>query len=135
MALAAGLHARGLVQGDKVAIMLPTGREFFAAFFGTLYAGCVPVPLYPPARPSQLEDHLAHRRHPAQRPGADTGHRRTRQAAGPSVAREAEDLKTVDTVADLSRAGAAWARPALPQPTSRSCNTPPAAPATPRAWC
>jgi len=42
----------------RVAIMLPTGREFFAAFYGALYAGCVPVPLYPPARPSLLEDHM-----------------------------------------------------------------------------
>ena len=58
VALAAGLHALGLGKGDKVAIMLPTGREFFAAFLGALYAGGVPVPLYPPARPSQLEDHL-----------------------------------------------------------------------------
>ena len=38
--------------------MLPTGSEFFAAFYGALYAGCVPVPLYPPARLAQLEDHL-----------------------------------------------------------------------------
>ena len=56
--LAAGLLAQGLSAGDRVAIMLPTCREFFAAFYGTLYAGCVPVPLYPPARPSQLEDHM-----------------------------------------------------------------------------
>ena len=58
VALAAGLHALGIGKGDKVAIMLPTGREFFAAFLGALVAGCVPVPLYPPARPSQLADHL-----------------------------------------------------------------------------
>src|SRR3989338_7489770 len=57
-ALAAGLLGHGLVSGDKVAIMLPTGREFFAAFYGALYAGCVPVPLYPPVRPSQIEDHM-----------------------------------------------------------------------------
>lgn len=57
-ALAAGLLALGLGAGDRVAIMLPTCREFFAAFYGALYAGCVPVPLYPPARPSQLEDHM-----------------------------------------------------------------------------
>lgn len=57
-AMAAGLQARGLARGDAVAIMLPTGREFFAAFYGTLRAGGVPVPLYPPARPSQVEDHL-----------------------------------------------------------------------------
>jgi 1-acyl-sn-glycerol-3-phosphate acyltransferase len=57
-ALAAGLHHRGIRAGEAVAIMLPTGREFFAAFYGVLYAGAVPVPLYPPARPSQLESHL-----------------------------------------------------------------------------
>jgi 1-acyl-sn-glycerol-3-phosphate acyltransferase len=57
-AVAAGLTALGLERASKVAIMLPTGREFFAAFFGVLYAGLVPVPLYPPARPSQLADHL-----------------------------------------------------------------------------
>ena len=58
VALATGLQALGIGKGDKVAIMLPTGREFFAAFLGALFAGGVPVPLYPPARPSQLEDHL-----------------------------------------------------------------------------
>jgi len=56
--LAAGLLAQDLSAGQRVAIMLPTGREFFVAFYGALYAGCVPVPLYPPARPSQLEDHM-----------------------------------------------------------------------------
>ena len=58
LALAAGLLARGVQPGERIAIMLPTGREFFAAFYGALYAGGVPVPLYPPARPSQLEDHM-----------------------------------------------------------------------------
>jgi len=58
LGVAAGLQARGLGRGEAVAIMLPSGREFFAAFYGTLRAGGVPVPLYPPARPSQLEDHL-----------------------------------------------------------------------------
>ncbi len=59
LAVAGGLATRcGVVAGDRVAIMLPTGEAFFAAFYGALYAGAVPVPLYPPARPSQLEDHL-----------------------------------------------------------------------------
>ncbi|MCK9389419.1 MAG: AMP-binding protein [Sulfuritalea sp.] len=60
-ALATGLLAHGASAagpGDRVAIMLPTGREFLFAFYGALYAGCVPVPLYPPARLSQLEDHM-----------------------------------------------------------------------------
>lgn len=56
--LAAGLLAQRLQGGDRVAIMLPTGSDFFTAFYGALYAGCVPVPLYPPTRPSQIEDHM-----------------------------------------------------------------------------
>ena len=57
-AVAAGLQARGLQPQQTVALMLPTGREFFAAFFGILLAGGVPVPIYPPARLAQIEDHL-----------------------------------------------------------------------------
>ncbi|MBI3453998.1 MAG: AMP-binding protein, partial [Rhodospirillales bacterium] len=37
--------------------------DYFFSFFGILLAGCVPVPLYPPIRLSQIEDHL--RRHAA----------------------------------------------------------------------
>ena len=57
-AVAAGLQARGLQPQQTVALMLPTGREFFAGFFGILLAGAIPVPIYPPARLSQIEDHL-----------------------------------------------------------------------------
>jgi 1-acyl-sn-glycerol-3-phosphate acyltransferase len=55
------LHREGLKAGETVALMLPTGREYFFSFMGALVAGGVPVPIYPPARPEQLEDHL--RRH------------------------------------------------------------------------
>jgi hypothetical protein len=37
---------------------VPTSLDFFAAFFGTLVAGGVPVPIHPPARRSQLEEYL-----------------------------------------------------------------------------
>ncbi|MFZ5509121.1 MAG: AMP-binding protein [Pseudomonadota bacterium] len=57
-AVAAGLVRDGLSRGQAVAIMLPTSLEFFHAFYGVLLAGGVPVPLYPPARLSQIEDHL-----------------------------------------------------------------------------
>jgi 1-acyl-sn-glycerol-3-phosphate acyltransferase len=57
-AFAAGLAARGVGPGARVALMLPTGREFFVAFYGALRAGAIPVPLYPPARPAQLEQHF-----------------------------------------------------------------------------
>ena len=57
-AVARGLRRWGLAPGERAAIMLPTGREFFEAFFGILYAGGVPVPIYPPARRSHIEEHL-----------------------------------------------------------------------------
>ena len=57
------LGALGLQPGQTVAIMLPTGRDYLFSFFGILMAGGIPVPLYPPARPTQIEDHL--RRHVA----------------------------------------------------------------------
>jgi 1-acyl-sn-glycerol-3-phosphate acyltransferase len=55
---AQGLIERDITPGDRVALMLPTGRDFFVAFFAVLYAGGVPVPIYPPARLSLLEEHL-----------------------------------------------------------------------------
>ncbi len=57
-AVARGLIHWGLEPGDRAAIMLPTGPEFFKAFLGIMYAGGVPVPIYPPVRLSQLEDHM-----------------------------------------------------------------------------
>jgi 1-acyl-sn-glycerol-3-phosphate acyltransferase len=59
--VAAALHAAGLAEGASVALMLPTGADYFFGFFGILMAGGIPVPIYPPARAEQLEDHL--RRH------------------------------------------------------------------------
>src|SRR4029453_9941008 len=61
-AVAAGLQARGLQPGQTVALMLPTSRDFFSGFYGILLAGGIPVPLYPPARLSQLGGHLRRQR-------------------------------------------------------------------------
>jgi 1-acyl-sn-glycerol-3-phosphate acyltransferase len=60
-AVASGIQHHGIEPGQTVALMLPTSRDYFYSFFGVLLAGAVPVPLYPPARPSQIEEHL--RRH------------------------------------------------------------------------
>jgi 1-acyl-sn-glycerol-3-phosphate acyltransferase len=57
-AVARGLIARDVTPGDRVALMLPTSIDYFITFFGILYAGAVPVPIYPPMRLSQIEDHL-----------------------------------------------------------------------------
>lgn len=56
--IAAGLQQDGLKPRQCVAIMLPTSRDYFFTFFGILIAGGIPVPIYPPARMNQLEDHL-----------------------------------------------------------------------------
>ena len=53
--VAVGLIERDILPGDRVALMLPTGKEFFAAFFGIVYAGAVPVPIYPPMQRAQIE--------------------------------------------------------------------------------
>lgn len=60
-AIAGALQHHGVQIGDPVALMLPTSADYFYAFFGVLLAGGIPVPLYPPARLNQLEDHV--RRH------------------------------------------------------------------------
>ncbi|HVS04374.1 MAG TPA: AMP-binding protein, partial [Thermoanaerobaculia bacterium] len=83
-AVASALRARGLGRGQTVGLMLPSGLDYFASFFGILRAGGVPVPQYPPARPSQLEDHL-------------------RRQAGILANARARLLITVDAVKPLAR--------------------------------
>ncbi|HRP94763.1 MAG TPA: AMP-binding protein [Rhodocyclaceae bacterium] len=56
--VAGGLARVGVERGQCVAMMLPSGLDFFRCFFGILFAGAIPVPMYPPARASQIEDHL-----------------------------------------------------------------------------
>jgi 1-acyl-sn-glycerol-3-phosphate acyltransferase len=56
--VAAGLQAALVQPGQAVAIMLPTSRDYFFSFLGVLLAGAIPVPMYPPPRLSQLEEHL-----------------------------------------------------------------------------
>src|SRR4051812_19533325 len=58
LAYAAKLADAGVGPGKTVAIMLPTSREYLFCFYGTLLAGGVPVPLYPPVRLATIEDHM-----------------------------------------------------------------------------
>src|SRR5690606_13121869 len=48
--VAQALARMGVRPGQCVALMLPSGLDFFRCFFGILYAGAIPVPMYPPAR-------------------------------------------------------------------------------------
>jgi 1-acyl-sn-glycerol-3-phosphate acyltransferase len=113
--VAAGLQALGLAKGETVALMLPTGRAYFESFMGTLIAGGVPVPVYPPGRTSQIEEHLM--RHVAI---LDNGQVRVLIAdpAAKNFARlimaSVETLSHVVTPEEITHAGAAASvRPAL----------------------
>ncbi|MGB6525188.1 MAG: AMP-binding protein [Candidatus Acidiferrales bacterium] len=57
--VAAELARRGIAPGQTVAIMLPTGAEFFWTFAGTLLAGAIPVPIYPPFRADRIEEYAS----------------------------------------------------------------------------
>jgi acyl carrier protein len=78
----AAFQGMGLDPGESVGIMLPTGLEYFAAFLGTLLAGGVPVPLYPPARKSQIEDHLRRQGGIPTRPSCSTPRAARRRPRG-----------------------------------------------------
>ena len=56
--VAAGLIARGLERNETAALMLPTGEDFFYAFFGIALAGGIAVPIYPPAQASKIEEYV-----------------------------------------------------------------------------
>ncbi len=55
--VSASLQALEIEPGQRVALIFPTGRGFFEAFFGILLAGAVPVPLYPPVRLGRLDEY------------------------------------------------------------------------------
>jgi acyl carrier protein len=100
--VAAGLQARGLGLQQTVAIMLPTCPEYFYAYLGILIAGGIPVPIYPPARLTQIEEHV--RRHAGILANADVAMMITIPEARP-VARlleaHVESLRHIVTPADL----------------------------------
>ncbi|HVF58972.1 MAG TPA: fatty acyl-AMP ligase [Thermoanaerobaculia bacterium] len=58
LAVAGGLQTLGVAPGERVALVFPTGPEFFSALFGALLAGAVPVPLYPPLRLGRLKEYF-----------------------------------------------------------------------------
>src|SRR5947209_1570966 len=69
-AIAAALRRHGLRSGDRVALALPDTTEFVTTLVGCMYAGLIPVPMYPPLRAGQLGHYLDHVRHILGRAGA-----------------------------------------------------------------
>ncbi len=112
--VAAGLQQRDMQPGEAVVIMLPTGRDYFFSFFGVLLAGGVPVPIYPPARPAQIEAHL--RRHAGIVANCLAGILITVPEAtrfARLLRAQVESLRTVVTPDELSSASGAFTGPAL----------------------
>ncbi len=51
------LQRAGVAPGDRVALVYPTSVDFVDAFFGSVLAGAVPAPLYPPVRLHRLDEY------------------------------------------------------------------------------
>ena len=51
--IAAHLKSEG-VTGERVLLLYPSGLEFISSLLGCMYAGVVPIPLYPPRRNGSL---------------------------------------------------------------------------------
>ena len=109
LAVARGLRAAGIERGDRVALLFPTGIEFFAAFFGAQLAGAVPVPLYPPVRLGRMGEYRRCTACMLERAGARLvlADSRLRRALGEAVARPDLGCRAL---ADLPQAAAAPVR-------------------------
>jgi fatty-acyl-CoA synthase len=59
----AALQAAGVRPGERVGLILPDSSEFVEAIFGAMYAGAIPVPVYPPMNLGQFEGYLANTTH------------------------------------------------------------------------
>jgi fatty-acyl-CoA synthase len=102
LAVCGGLRGLGVQPGDRVALIFPTGIEFFEGFFGALLAGAVPVPLYPPVRLGRMSEYLHHTARMLERSGsrlvlADS---RVRRILGEAIAEARPDLGC-RTIGDL----------------------------------
>ena len=111
-AAAGGLRQRGVVPGDTVALMLPTGLDFLAAFHGILLAGGIPVPIYPPARLDRLEEYAARQSAILADAGVKVLITIARARAVAALLRpRVPSLRDVATVRELTDEGASWLEP------------------------
>jgi fatty-acyl-CoA synthase len=115
LAVCGGLQAAGISPGDRVALVFPTGIGFFDAFFGTLLAGAVPVPLYPPVRLGRMTEYLHRTARMIERSDARLvlADSRVRRVLGEAVALAKPALGCL-TLDDIPREAG---RPVRPQPS------------------
>jgi acyl-CoA synthetase (AMP-forming)/AMP-acid ligase II len=114
--VARSLLRLGVGIGERVAVIFPTCREFFAAFFGTLLARAVPVPLYPPVRLGRLEEYHGRTAAMVGACGARLllAHGRVRRLLGPTVEQARLGLGCLT----LDELPSAIGEEALPAPSS-----------------
>jgi acyl carrier protein len=117
--VASGLMHAGVQAGSTVALMLPTSTGYLHAFLGALLAGAIPVPIYPPTRPSQIEEHVHRHAGILGNAGADT--LVTFQEAR-TVARllrtRVPTLRNVLSIGELSQGERVWAAARAPSADS-----------------
>jgi len=58
MRRAAHFRSYGLKKGDRLAMVIPEGEDFVPTFLGAVWAGIVPVPLYPPLSLGKLDAYV-----------------------------------------------------------------------------
>jgi acyl-CoA synthetase (AMP-forming)/AMP-acid ligase II len=104
--VAGRLRALGVVPGDRVALVFPTGVSFIESFFGTVAAGAVPVPMYPPVRLGRLDEYHVHAARMLSAVGARLilADRRVRRLLGEATRRARPSLGCL-TTDDLPAAG------------------------------
>ncbi len=56
--IGARLQALGMAKGDRLALVLNSPEDFVLSFLGTISAGIMPVPLYPPLALGRLDNYI-----------------------------------------------------------------------------
>src|SRR3984957_53561 len=99
----AHLAARGIVKGDRVAMVIPDGDEFVLSFMGAIFAGAVPVPIYPQLSFKNVESYYDTVAHISGASGAKLllTPEATRQYVAPVLPR-APALTSIATVEELA---------------------------------
>ncbi len=97
---AGALRTAGLKRGERVALILPTGIQFFDAFLGTQLAGGIPAALYPPFRLGRLDEYFARVRRMLDKIGARylVTDARLRRIVGPAV----DGVKSIHAVIEAA---------------------------------
>ena len=99
----AHLAARGVAKGDRVAMVIPDGDEFVLSFLGAIFAGAIPVPIYPQLSFKNVESYHETVAHISRASGAKLllTTQATRQFVEPVLPR-VETLGGIATVEDLA---------------------------------